>query len=157
MGLEDLPERGVYTLVIYVEREVELQVGSLGRARFKPGFYLYTGSALGRGPFGLRGRIRRHLRPVKKAFWHIDYLLNHPSASIRAVVASGCSGRQECRVLKALLASLGAEVPVQGFGASDCRSSCPAHLLFVGAHDPTEAVREVYVELGLKPLVVRPG
>jgi len=155
LGLDELPERGVYTLVIRVEGELTLNVGSLGEVRLKPGFYLYVGSALGRGPFGLRGRVRRHLSKGKKEFWHIDYLLNHPSTSVEAVVASLCSERQECRVLKALLVGLRAEVPVEGFGASDCRSGCPAHLVFVGRDDPTERVREVYVGLGLTPLVIR--
>jgi len=157
LSLEGLPDRGVYTLVIYVSEGLALHVGSLGYVVLKPGFYLYTGSALGRGPLGLRGRLRRHLRKGKKEFWHIDYLLNHPSASVRAVVASGCSRRLECEVVKALMAKLKAQAPVRGFGSSDCSSSCPAHLLFVGQDDPTEGVREVYVGLGLRPLVIRCG
>ena len=154
-GLEELPERGVYTLIIELHGPLELEVGSLGRIRLEPGFYLYTGSALGRGPLGLRGRVKRHLSKAKKIFWHIDYVLVEPGARVVAVVAAGTGERLECVVNKALAARLGAGAPVRGFGSSDCRSGCQAHLLYTGQEEPTEHVRAVYASLGLRPVVLR--
>ena len=153
--MDGLPEKGVYTLVIYVGCHAEVKVGSLGVLSFRPGFYLYTGS--GMGPSGLRGRIRRHLRGRKHVFWHIDYLLEEPCASIWSVVASGSRARMECEVNKALMAFLGAHAPFRGFGSSDCRSGCPAHLLFVGGEDPTDRVVSVYLGLGLRPVLLEVG
>ncbi|OYT50609.1 hypothetical protein B6U66_05285 [Candidatus Bathyarchaeota archaeon ex4484_135] len=151
-GLKELPDRGVYTLVIYIENPLEVKVGSLDTLDFRAGFYLYTGS--GMGSSGLKGRIKRHLGGRKHVFWHIDYLLEKPGVSIKSVVASGSRVRMECEVNKALMASLRAYAPFRGFGSSDCRSGCPAHLLFAGEEDPTDRVVAVYLSLGLKPVLL---
>ncbi len=60
-----------YLLLIEVEEELLLTIGKLGTFRFKPGFYLYVGSARKNLP----ARINRHLSQNKKLHWHIDYLL----------------------------------------------------------------------------------
>jgi len=151
----ELPERGVYTLVIRLEKGLAFDAGSLGRVALRPGFYLYTGSGLGPGPLSLRGRVRRHLGARKKPFWHIDYLLEQPGARVVAVVASPSLIKEECRVNQALIEGLEAEAPVRGFGSSDCRSGCPAHLLYVGQEDPSEAVLATYRRLGLRPVLLR--
>ncbi|RLI39677.1 hypothetical protein DRO60_00560 [Candidatus Bathyarchaeota archaeon] len=153
----ELPERGVYTLVICLEKGLAFDAGSLGRVVLRPGFYLYTGSGLGPGPLSLRGRVRRHLGARKKPFWHIDYLLEQSGARVVAVVASPSLIKEECRVNQALIEGLEAEVPVRGFGSSDCRSGCPAHLLYAGREDPSEAVLATYRRLGLRPVLLRPG
>ncbi len=154
-GLKELPKRGVYTLVIRVEAPMEFRAGRLGKTRLEPGFYLYTGSGLGKGALGLRGRVKRHLGARKRTFWHIDYLLGQPQASVAAVVASPSLNKEECRVNRALMGALRAEAPVKGFGSSDCRSGCPAHLLYVGLDDPTGRVAAAYAGLGLRPVVLR--
>ena len=155
-SLRDLPDKGVYTLIIRLDKALEIKIGSLGPRVFKPGFYLYTGSGLGSGPLGLRGRVERHLglRGRRRAFWHIDYFLMSPGAMVKAVVAARTEERKECEVNKALLEGLRASVPIRGFGSSDCPSGCPAHLLYTGHEDPTEGVVGIYLSLGLEPLLV---
>ena len=46
---------------------------------------------------------------------------------ITVVVTNGA--RLECTWVKRLLALLGASAPAPGFGSSDCRNGCPAHLV----------------------------
>lgn len=152
----ELPERGVYTLVIRVDRELAFRAGSLGLVRLPPGFYLYTGSGLGSGPLSLRGRVRRHLGARKNLFWHVDYLLAQDGVRVVAVVAAPSLLREECRVTQALLEGLVAQVPAPGFGSSDCRSGCPAHLLYTGEEEPTQRVLAIYEALGLRPVLLRP-
>ena len=155
--IASLPEKGVYTLVIRLGGRMRLRVGSLGAIELEEGYHLYTGSAIGRGALGLRKRIMRHLSRPKKAFWHIDYLLNERGASVAAVVAAGSERRMECEVNRALMEELGAAPSSPGFGSSDCRSGCPAHLLYAGPSSPVDAVERVYRRLGLKPVLVEVG
>jgi Uri superfamily endonuclease len=63
--------KGAYTLVINLDSDTEIDVGSLGSILFPRGSYLYIGSAIN----GIEGRVTRHLRKTKKIHWHIDYLL----------------------------------------------------------------------------------
>jgi len=106
-----------YQLGIEVGRPVEVQVGRFGRYRFAAGLYVYTGSA--RRAYA--ARLRRHLSREKKLRWHIDYLL--AARGVR-VVAVAMSEVDEC----ALNQALAGEVVLPGFGASDCRQHCGAHL-----------------------------
>ena len=69
--------------------------------------------------------IERLQRTAKKLQWHIDYLLAAPGVRITKVVRSG---REECELNQG---SPG-EVVVPGFGASDCKSGCGAHLKCMG-------------------------
>ena len=66
-----MSDSGTYALVLVLEVELRLQAGKLGIHTFPPGYYIYTGSALG----GLSGRLKHHLKLEKKLHWHIDYLL----------------------------------------------------------------------------------
>jgi Uri superfamily endonuclease len=63
---------GSYILILRADQAATISVGRLGDVPIVPGWYLYTGSALGTG--GLHGRVRHHLRPVTRPHWHIDYL-----------------------------------------------------------------------------------
>ncbi|MFQ6068459.1 MAG: hypothetical protein ACE5KD_02840 [Candidatus Bathyarchaeia archaeon] len=58
---EKLPEKGVYTLIIFVSDKLKISVGRLGIKTFSSGYYVYTGSALGRGATSLPNRLARHL------------------------------------------------------------------------------------------------
>jgi sugar fermentation stimulation protein A len=109
--------RGSYVLDIKLNRACELEIGRLGRFRFRPGPYFYVGSAMG----GLDGRLARHARggPLR---WHVDYLLTEAKLAGAWTVVS--EDRLECRIARALSRILGLSVP--RFGASDCR--CPGHL-----------------------------
>jgi len=107
--------------VIEVVRPVRVQVGKFGEYVFPKGMYIYTGSALR----NFEARIRRHLSPVKKMRWHIDYLLASPGVRVREVRRFSDA---ECAVNQRTQGS----VPVPGFGASDCRSGCGSHLKRLG-------------------------
>lgn len=42
-------QKGVYSLLIELETETLIQIGKLGKITFPAGFYVYTGSAMGKG------------------------------------------------------------------------------------------------------------
>lgn len=92
-------------------------MGRLGVFSFPAGSYVYTGSA--RRHF--EARIARHLRRDKTLRWHIDYLLTAPGVSVLAVRRTPID---EC----ALNQATDGDLPVPGFGASDCRQGCGSHL-----------------------------
>ena len=120
------PDAGVYRLWLRLRRPVLLHVGSLGWVQFRAGMYVYTG----RAARGLRARVLRHVRGGRRRHWHIDYLLRSSVARVRRVVLASTDPDDECAV-NCELANEGS-VAVPRFGASDCRSGCPAHLWFMG-------------------------
>jgi Uri superfamily endonuclease len=122
---EMLPSaKGSYALLLRLDKSEQIQIGRLGEWHFAAGYYLYLGSAL--GPGGLAARLRRHLLPDKRPFWHIDYLRD------RTVVVDAYYIAEPVRYEHTWAAAAGqlpgAIVPVPRFGASDCR--CPAHLVY---------------------------
>ena len=121
---------GIYTLLLFLSKEDNLNVGKFGKKRFPEGYYTYTGSALGKGASSLKHRISRHLRKKKRKFWHIDYLLANENVHVEAVVAAETDQKMECNVNHQIKRIEGAEVPVNGFGASDCSKNCGSHLLY---------------------------
>lgn len=100
---------------------MRVAVGRFGIIEFPVGLYCYTGSA--RRNF--EARVRRHLSAEKTLRWHIDYLLAAPGVTIVEVRRYA---EEECRVNQATPG----EVLIPGFGASDCRSGCGAHLKRTG-------------------------
>ncbi len=112
-------KKGIYCLVIDVDRDINPKVGALGRIRLKKGVYAYVGSAQN----NLQKRIQRHLSKHKKIRWHIDYLLASPNVRIRKAMFRKGGKDLECRT--ACFLSEVAE-PVPCFGCSDC--SCSSHL-----------------------------
>lgn len=114
---------GTYILWLVLAETRTLQIGALGRASLAPGNYAYVGSAL--GPGGVRARLGRHLRADKRPRWHIDYL--------RAVCVPGVAWvcyddfRREHLWAGVLSALNGSEIPLTGFGSSDC--DCKSHLV----------------------------
>ena len=118
---------GSYVLVLRMSCDQHLRVARLGVHGFKRGYYCYVGSARGAG--GLRARLSRHLRRRKKPHWHIDYILPH-SALVEVWTAPSIA-RLECLYAQTFLHMPGAQIPVPGFGSSDCR--CQTHLLFFSA------------------------
>ena len=130
MGVNVPNKPGVYTLVIELASTTTLTVGSLGAHRFPAGIYTYTGSALGKSPMNLRRRIQHHLTRGKRKHWHIDYLLDADAARVKTVLFVETGDDVECEIAKAVARLEGAESPVKGFGSSDCRSGCTAHLCY---------------------------
>lgn len=123
------PPKGTYALILRLECSEEITVGKLGVFSFPAGYYLYLGSAL--GPGGLEARLARHRRRDKKLRWHIDYLLEQ--AQLVEVWSVASTDKLECRWAQAARQLPGAEIPVPGFGSSDCR--CPSHLIYL-AREP---------------------
>lgn len=113
---------GTYALLIRMPAERTITVGQLGELDLNPGWYIYVGSAL--GPGGLAARLARHLKAVKTRRWHIDYL--RAAAAPEAVWYTGSVVRQECHWAAIFARMKSSVVPLDGFGASDCR--CRSHL-----------------------------
>ncbi len=122
-GLTAAP--GAYVLFIELEKTLSLRATSLGARTLEAGRYAYCGSAY--GPGGLRSRLRRHLKREKAVHWHVDHL----TAAGRIFALGLAPGGQECALVEGLGRQPGAEVPLAGFGSSDC-TRCPAHLLRLG-------------------------
>lgn len=143
-----MDDSGTYVLWIELPRAVTLEVGALGRANLSGGVYLYVGSA--RRAMG--ARVVRHLTredgppqalraralaalavptpSSKRLHWHIDHLLElRPARVFRTTLLPGF--HRECDLTLALQAEVGARVSVPGFGSSDCRRGCGAHLLLL--------------------------
>lgn len=120
----DPKEKGIYTIVLRLSRDLVVEVGSLGKVSFRAGWYAYTGSARGAG--GLK-RVLRHIAVMegknRTRRWHIDHLL--PLVELEEVVATITGEDLECSIAR----KLGDRLPsVEGFGSTDC--SCPSHLHF---------------------------
>ncbi|MCU0500803.1 MAG: GIY-YIG nuclease family protein [Anaerolineae bacterium] len=116
---------GTYALLIDVTEPLALTVGKLGFVKLPPGAYVYLGSA--HGPGGLNGRLARHMRLERRRHWHIDYLTEiTPTPYVYFEIDVR---RLECRWAQRVLDLDGATAPVPGFGNSDCRNSCLAHLV----------------------------
>ena len=128
--ISELSTTGVYTMILFLSKEVTVTIGMLGKQRLPMGYYAYTGSALGKGASNLKNRIARHLRKEKRKFWHIDYLLADENVSVEAVVAVETNEDMECNLNSYMKRIRGAKVPVRGFGASDCKKNCGSHLQY---------------------------
>jgi len=131
-NIDDIPkDPGSYALIIALSKSHTLQVGRLGECNFLPGNYMYLGSARGAG--GIKGRLGRHLRAGKRMHWHIDYLraVGDVAAFFYHIDRINISPliNVECAWSQTMAALPGVSIPVAGFGASDCRAGCPAHLL----------------------------
>ena len=119
-------DAGVYRLWIDLRRPVTVTVGRLGAWRLAVGTYVYVGSARR----NLAARLARHRRRDKVLRWHIDYLLARPEATICRVETRAWRAGAECRWARQTRRE-GGEVAIKGFGASDCREGCGAHLLLM--------------------------
>jgi Uri superfamily endonuclease len=119
---------GVYALELTIDHAVQTRIGALGEALFPPGYYIYLGSAC--GPGGLKSRLGRHvIHAGKKFHWHIDYLRDVSRVSACSYVVLTAAHSIECLWSQALAAMPEASIPIKRFGASDCRSGCPTHLI----------------------------
>jgi Uri superfamily endonuclease len=130
----DIPRAlGSYALHLRLTRSRLLTIGKLGTFDFPAGDYVYLGSA--HGPGGLRARLGRHLRGEGALRWHVDYLRR-----VAEVIGYGYAAEPrrdsrfpmplECVWSQELAALSDAQIPIPGFGASDCRSGCAAHLVW---------------------------
>jgi Uri superfamily endonuclease len=129
---------GAYALHLTLDRPARLQVGKLGEFDFPAGDYIYLGSA--RGPGGIRGRLGRHLRGANVLHWHLDFIRAEASVVDHYYFIDDGKNESslnlECYWSQYLGSQSGYWIPVPGFGASDCPSKCPAHLVGVRFHSP---------------------
>jgi Uri superfamily endonuclease len=122
--------KGIYVLVISVGKNVRINVGALGVVNLEKGVYAYVGSAQN----NLEKRIKRHLRKVKRKFWHIDYLLGNRFVKVMKVFYKEAGKSEECGVARKLV-EMGA--PVLNFGCSDC--GCMSHLFMLKDSDDSSS------------------
>lgn len=144
--------RGTYALVMQLPAAQSLKIGQLGTFDFETGWYVYVGSAFGSG--GLKSRTHHHLalrrenaKPQNK---HIDKLRE---AVIEEIWFSYDEASLEHEWSQAIVKHFCAEVPVPGFGSSDCESKCPAHL-FRLAERPVAAVLRSAFKASANPILV---
>jgi Uri superfamily endonuclease len=130
-----LSSPGTYALELRVPIPVTRKIGALGLHFISPGCYFYVGSAF--GPGGLRGRLNHHLKLSNKPHWHIDYL--RPYAEIEQIWYT-YSVRCEHAWAAAFQSLPGCNLPIFGFGSSDC--GCPAHLFYLRLKPEPEALQK---------------
>ncbi len=146
---------GTYSILLKSSKRFRLKLGCLGYVRVNRGHYVYTGSALGKGPSSLEGRIDRHRRRSKRIRWHIDFLTKRREIHVKGSVYICSSARLECKINEAVLEDLQGCPLVRHTGASDCR--CPAHLLRVRESTDDDLINyleRVYAAFG-RPVVER--
>ena len=115
---------GTYALILFSSLDRLLSIGRLGQLHLRPGYYVYVGSAFGRG--GVRARIAHHARPSRRLHWHIDYLKK--VAQLSEIWWTHDPIRREHQWASVVSRLRGATIPLLGFGASDC--VCNSHLYF---------------------------
>ncbi len=108
-----------YILVIRVLKFLSVKIGKLGLIKFRPGLYVYVGSA----KRNFSSRIKRHLAKNKKKFWHIDYLLTKKNTIVEKIYFT--KRKNECQLARGLV-----KFPcIKNFGSSDCK--CSSHLFYI--------------------------
>jgi len=118
---------GIYQLEINISKTCSILVGKLGTFTFLAGRYIYTG----RAKKNLSQRIDRHNRKNKQCFWHIDYLMANNNVQLISSIIISEKYNDECAENKKLLKE-DAFILVKGFGSSDCKNKCGAHLVYLG-------------------------
>ena len=155
--MDDLPvQPGTYALFLRFVDPCTINIGKLGKIRLSAGIYTYQGSA--RGPGGLRARLRRHLLGSGKIHWHIDYLREQSEVLGYAFITGDAnwsgSVPTECCWSQLLGCLPGISVPIPGLGASDCKSGCRSHLVYISEERSLEDQLKDRIRLILKTYIV---
>lgn len=143
--------KGVYVLILKLDKESDIQIGKLGKIHFRKGFYAYIGSALGTGGFK---RVERHFNvatgknPTRK--WHIDYLL-HKSKIVQAILLP-TEDAIECKLARRLRKISGISI-ISGFGCTDC--ACETHLIYA-ENEIKSMIIVVCNDFGIKSIIISP-
>lgn len=143
--------KGVYCLVINIQQNAIVPMGTLGDVDFVPGEWVYVGSAMGIGSTRLESRIRRHFSTEKTLHWHVDFLIDKVGLPV-GVVWAETEREIECEVAEKLKLEKDFEIGPIGFGSSDCRGCCGSHIfMFSGNGNVTDTLFGLLENLGLKP------
>ena len=133
--------KGIYTLLLRLDKSRTITIGKLGKVPFSAGYYVYVGSALN----GLEARIARHLKREKSLHWHIDYFLQ--KSRVEEIIYSLTKSKKECAIASQLAKKL---TPIPHFGCSDCR--CVSHLYFCkDKYSLKNTIRNGFRKSGLTP------
>ena len=127
-------EKGIYALILRIRREVSIRLRSRSWS-IEPGIYVYIGSA--GGPGGLRARILRHISRPSKRHWHIDYLTSDDGVETYAVVYTTCSWGPRAESLVASCLHNTGLIAVEGFGATDDKTSKSHLYKLAGSDEPS--------------------
>ena len=111
--------KGIYVLIVKINKTISVNIGALGLLKFPEGLYAYVGSAQN----NFEQRVKRHQSKEKRLFWHIDYLLNDEAANVIGVYYTQGEKAKECKIAGILRENAES---IAGFGCSDCR--CKSHL-----------------------------
>ncbi|MFX0040601.1 MAG: DUF123 domain-containing protein [Promethearchaeota archaeon] len=121
--------KGSYILVIFIEKNIQIIVGALGKIVFNQGFYFYIGSAMGNyGSSTLLNRVNRHILNKRREnkHWHIDYLLTDLHSLVFKIYLIPSIEPLECTISQEL--SKICDDSILNFGSSDCH--CKSHLFY---------------------------
>ena len=124
--MQKLINSGIYILEIFAKSPFKLEHNRFGSNLFSKGYYYYVGSA----QKNLTQRIQRHIKKYKKQHWHIDYLTCNKNVEIKNIyVIKDLPKKHECILNKELVTKYHLQIPIKGFGSSDC-NNCESHLLY---------------------------
>jgi Uri superfamily endonuclease len=124
--------KGSYVLLIELNQDINVKIGSLGNIFFKKGFYCYVGSAFN----SLEQRIQRHVRKDKKIHWHIDYFLNY--GKIIDIFYKLSKTKNECNIAQKFNSKI---QNILNFGCSDCK--CESHLFYGDKSKILESISKI--------------
>jgi len=116
---------GCYQLIFTLNKSKDLTVGRLGKLTFLRGFYIYTGRHKNR----LTKRIYRHLNPLKKIHWHVDYLTTDTDFKLCYFLIYP-ERLFECQLHQQIKNFCMGYERYKGFGNSDCKEGCLSHLIY---------------------------
>jgi len=120
-----------YILILRLNEDKRIKVGSLGEVSFKKGYYMYVGSAK-----NSIKRIERHFKSKKRLRWHIDYLSTNSE-----VLDAMLFHIEECELANTLSKHF---EKIKNFGCSDCK--CYSHL-FYSTNNPVNKLKGLFKEL----------
>jgi Uri superfamily endonuclease len=143
--------KGVYALVIKILDDMKIDIGVKKDLQFHKGYYIYVGSAQGKGSTSLENRLKRHFSKTKKMHWHIDYLLNS-HVNLEGAIYAFTENNLECTLAQELNRTIDFQWELKGFGASDCKLNCDSHLLrMMTQNDLYEVIDKTFQEISLSP------
>ncbi len=119
-----MSNKGTYILIMKAETTAQIVIGKLGVLNVQSGYYAYVGSAFGSG--GLKARLGHHMKITSRPHWHIDYL--RKELDLIKIYFDDSGERLEYRWAKSLEEMPEANIPLIGFGASDCDAK--SHLFY---------------------------